>query len=46
MPRPQLPDPSGVELAIELSPKEFSVLELLLGARGAAVSAEELLERV
>jgi DNA-binding response OmpR family regulator len=31
---------------LELSPKEFSVLELLLGAQGAVVSAEELLERV
>jgi DNA-binding response OmpR family regulator len=34
----------GVRLA--LTPKEFAVLELLLNARGAAVSAEELLERV
>jgi len=31
---------------LELSPKEFAVLELLLGARGAVVSAEEILERV
>ncbi len=31
---------------LELSPKEFGVLELLLSARGAVVSAEELLERV
>jgi DNA-binding response OmpR family regulator len=31
---------------LELSPKEFGVLELLLGAQGAVVSAEELLERV
>jgi DNA-binding response OmpR family regulator len=31
---------------LPLSPKEFAVLELLLGARGAVVSAEELLERV
>ncbi|MEU6374764.1 response regulator transcription factor [Streptomyces sp. NPDC046909] len=28
-----------------LSPKEFAVLELLLGAEGAVVSSEELLER-
>lgn len=33
----------GVRLA--LSPKEFAVLELLLQARGATVSTEELLER-
>jgi DNA-binding response OmpR family regulator len=31
---------------LSLSPKEFAVLELLLGAQGAVVSAEELLERV
>ena len=31
---------------LELSPKEFAVLEHLLGAAGRAVSAEELLERV
>jgi DNA-binding response OmpR family regulator len=31
---------------LELSPKEFGVLELLLASRGRAVSAEELLERV
>jgi DNA-binding response OmpR family regulator len=31
---------------LDLSPKEFAVLELLLIARGAVVSAEELLERV
>jgi DNA-binding response OmpR family regulator len=31
---------------LALSPKEFAVLELLLGAQGAVVSAEELLERV
>ncbi|MFB9832354.1 response regulator transcription factor [Actinoallomurus acaciae] len=30
---------------LELSPKEFAVLELLLAAGGRAVSAEELLER-
>jgi DNA-binding response OmpR family regulator len=30
---------------LELSPKEFTVLELLLAAEGRAVSAEELLER-
>jgi len=31
---------------LELAPKEFGVLELLLAASGRAVSAEELLERV
>jgi DNA-binding response OmpR family regulator len=31
---------------LELAPKEFGVLELLLAAQGRAVSAEELLERV
>ena len=31
---------------IDLSPKEFGVLEVLLGAAGRAVSSEELLERV
>jgi DNA-binding response OmpR family regulator len=31
--------------ALELGPKEFSVLELLLAAQGRVVSAEELLER-
>jgi DNA-binding response OmpR family regulator len=31
---------------LELAPKEFGVLELLLAARGRIVSAEELLERV
>jgi two-component system, OmpR family, response regulator VanR len=31
---------------VELSPKEFSVLEVLLGADGATVSSEELLTRV
>jgi DNA-binding response OmpR family regulator len=30
---------------LSLSPKEFAVLELLLGAQGAVVSAEEILER-
>ena len=30
---------------LDLSPKEFSVLELLLAARGRVVSTEELLER-
>ncbi|WP_141575554.1 response regulator transcription factor [Actinomadura sp. WMMA1423] len=30
---------------LELSPKEFTVLELLLAAQGRVVSAEELLER-
>jgi DNA-binding response OmpR family regulator len=32
--------------ALELGPKEFGVLELLLAAQGRVVSAEELLERV
>jgi len=32
--------------AVELAPKEFGVLELLLASEGRAVSAEELLERV
>ncbi|WP_331773584.1 response regulator transcription factor (plasmid) [Embleya sp. NBC_00888] len=32
--------------ALELTPKEFGVLELLLAAEGRVVSAEELLERV
>jgi DNA-binding response OmpR family regulator len=31
---------------LELAPKEFGVLELLLAAQGRAVAAEELLERV
>jgi DNA-binding response OmpR family regulator len=31
---------------VELTRKEFSVLEVLIGADGATVSAEELLERV
>jgi DNA-binding response OmpR family regulator len=31
--------------ALELGPKEFGVLELLLAAQGRVVSAEELLER-
>jgi DNA-binding response OmpR family regulator len=31
---------------LALSPKEFALLEYLLGARGRVVSAEELLERV
>ena len=30
---------------VQLGPKEFTVLEILLGAQGAAVSTEELLER-
>ncbi|GIH04090.1 DNA-binding response regulator [Rhizocola hellebori] len=33
-------------LRLELSPKEFAVLECLLGAQGRLVSAEELLEQV
>jgi DNA-binding response OmpR family regulator len=32
--------------ALDLSPKEFGVLELLLASEGRTVSAEELLERV
>lgn len=32
--------------SIELARKEFAVLEVLMGAEGATVSAEELLERV
>ncbi|MFI6584470.1 response regulator transcription factor [Embleya sp. NPDC050493] len=32
--------------SLDLGPKEFAVLELLLAARGRVVSAEELLERV
>jgi DNA-binding response OmpR family regulator len=35
---------AGQELA--LNPKEFAVLEILLGAGGAVVSSEQLLERV
>jgi DNA-binding response OmpR family regulator len=31
---------------LDLSPKEFGVLEVLIGAQGRVVSAEELLERV
>lgn len=31
---------------LELSPKEFAVLELLLAAQGAVVSAEQILEQV
>ena len=31
---------------IELAPKEFGVLELLLASQGRSVSAEELLARV
>ena len=34
------------ERRLELAPKEFCVLELLLASKGRAVSAEELLERV
>jgi DNA-binding response OmpR family regulator len=34
------------ERPLELAPKEFGVLELLLSSKGRAVSAEELLERV
>jgi DNA-binding response OmpR family regulator len=32
--------------SLSLNPKEFAVLEILLGAQGAVVSAEEMLERV
>ena len=31
---------------LSLNPKEFAVLEILLGAQGAVVSSEQLLERV
>jgi DNA-binding response OmpR family regulator len=31
---------------LPLNPKEFAVLEVLLGADGAVVSAEEILQRV
>jgi DNA-binding response OmpR family regulator len=31
---------------LDLRPKEFAVLELLLGAQGAVVSADELMEKV
>jgi DNA-binding response OmpR family regulator len=34
------------ERRLDLSPKEFAVLELLLGAGGAVVSQEEIFERV
>ncbi|MEJ3750616.1 response regulator transcription factor [Actinomycetes bacterium KLBMP 9797] len=34
------------ERRVELTPKEFGVLEVLLAAQGRTVSAEELLERV
>jgi len=34
------------ERVLELSPKEFGVLELLLAAEGRIISSEELLERV
>jgi DNA-binding response OmpR family regulator len=34
------------EKPLDLTPKEFGILEVLLAARGRAVSAEELLERV
>ncbi|MFF4760313.1 response regulator transcription factor [Streptomyces sp. NPDC001292] len=34
------------ERALELAPKEFGVLEVLLASKGRAVPAEELLERV
>ena len=34
------------ERQLDLSPKEFAVLELLLGAGGAVVSQEEIFERV
>jgi DNA-binding response OmpR family regulator len=37
---------SRAGLPLELGPKEFGVLELLLASRGRVVSAEELLERV
>ncbi len=37
---------SRAGLPLDLGPKEFGVLELLLAAQGRVVSAEELLERV
>jgi DNA-binding response OmpR family regulator len=37
---------SRAGLTLDLGPKEFGVLELLLAAQGRVVSAEELLERV
>jgi DNA-binding response OmpR family regulator len=37
---------SRSDQALELTPKEFGVLELLVAAQGRTVSAEELLERV
>jgi DNA-binding response OmpR family regulator len=37
---------SRAGVPLDLGPKEFGVLELLLAARGRVVSAEELLERV
>jgi DNA-binding response OmpR family regulator len=37
---------SRAERPLELTPKEFGVLELLVAAQGRTVSAEELLERV
>jgi len=37
---------SRADRALDLAPKEFGVLELLLAAQGRTVSAEELLERV
>jgi DNA-binding response OmpR family regulator len=37
---------SRADRPLDLGPKEFGVLELLLAARGRVVSAEELLERV
>src|SRR5215468_7786550 len=43
-PAHQIATRAGERLA--LSPKEFAVLELLLGAGGAVVSAEEILDRV
>jgi DNA-binding response OmpR family regulator len=44
-------DPARRHLAragaqIELARKEFAVLETLMGAQGATISAEQLLERV
>ena len=43
-----LPDVHGDEICrrLELSPKEFALLECLLAAAGRPLSAEELLERV
>ena len=45
-PRPGAADRSRGDRRLDLTPKEFAVLEHLLAADGRPVSAEELLERV